>query len=425
MASPKKLSNYLRANRKRLGLSQEEVAFLLGSEITTSGGSTNRMEVVDSPSGPNEATLENSIASYYSPGCNGYVPQFSGVMTFYKHGSDPMDLGWFRMDLAQRILSWGGGLDYNFTGAYMGEDPGDPVGDFALSFDDTWGFGYFDHKAASWDGVLPLWQVDETGGHTLFTYDSQKRPVKQTKVGVSATGGFASQSAITNSTSYDASGRTLTNTIAAGSLTLSTVVAYDLQGRVTSQTDTNSLSTTFNYDFGGRKITQTLPTGATKISENFLDRRLKSVTGTGVVHEYHDWNYTSDRTAPLMKLVKTLHTIHFGSSTSNRIRIEGIDWAGRSIRSETLDPNETNSIISYVHYFTSRGKLPSEQYEVLPGGETIVQATGYGYDGTVNTIYIPFVSVVGGAAPCAFDAGRKTGQARRLCRRNQSGECSN
>lgn len=32
MASPKKLSNYLRANRKRLGLSQEEVAFLLGSE---------------------------------------------------------------------------------------------------------------------------------------------------------------------------------------------------------------------------------------------------------------------------------------------------------------------------------------------------------------------------------------------------------
>lgn len=28
----KKLSNYLRANRKRLGLSQEEVAFLLGAE---------------------------------------------------------------------------------------------------------------------------------------------------------------------------------------------------------------------------------------------------------------------------------------------------------------------------------------------------------------------------------------------------------
>lgn len=31
----KKLSNYLRANRKRLGLSQEEVAFLLGSESGT------------------------------------------------------------------------------------------------------------------------------------------------------------------------------------------------------------------------------------------------------------------------------------------------------------------------------------------------------------------------------------------------------
>lgn len=32
MASSQKLSNYLRANRKRLGLSQEEVAYLLGAE---------------------------------------------------------------------------------------------------------------------------------------------------------------------------------------------------------------------------------------------------------------------------------------------------------------------------------------------------------------------------------------------------------
>jgi transcriptional regulator with XRE-family HTH domain len=32
MATPSRFSNYLRANRKRLGLSQEEVAFLLGAE---------------------------------------------------------------------------------------------------------------------------------------------------------------------------------------------------------------------------------------------------------------------------------------------------------------------------------------------------------------------------------------------------------
>lgn len=32
MATPPRFSNYLRANRKRFGLSQEEVAFLLGSD---------------------------------------------------------------------------------------------------------------------------------------------------------------------------------------------------------------------------------------------------------------------------------------------------------------------------------------------------------------------------------------------------------
>src|SRR5205823_3118306 len=154
-----------------------------------------------------------------------------------------------------------------------------------------------DYKGTNtYDGDLVLLEVDEQGVAMTNTYDSLKRLVSKKKLGVSAGGGFPAQSDITSTIAYDAYGRVLTNTTASGSLNYSASTLYDLAGRETSVTDTNGLTTTFVYDLGGRKTTKTRPDLSTEIRENYLDRRLKSVTGTGVVNEFHDWLFTRDRT---------------------------------------------------------------------------------------------------------------------------------
>src|SRR5205823_4187899 len=122
--------------------------------------------------------------------------------------------------------------------------------------------------------------------------------------------------------------------------------------RETSVTDTNGLTTTFVYDLGGRKTTKTRPDLSTEIRENYLDRRLKSVTGTGVVNEFHDWLFTRDRTTnALMFAVASFHTIQYGSTNSTRQRTEGLDWAGRAIRFESGDFTSTNKIIEHHRFY--------------------------------------------------------------------------
>jgi len=56
---------------------------------------------------------------------------------------------------------------------------------------------------------------------------------------------------------------------------------------MTQTVDTAGLVTSYSYADGGRKAVQTLPGGATQVTTNFLDGRVKSVTGSGTVHQYY------------------------------------------------------------------------------------------------------------------------------------------
>jgi RHS repeat-associated protein len=145
--------------------------------------------------------------------------------------------------------------------------------------------------SGTWPSDLKLSESDENGVVSSYTYDSLKRTKTKTKAGASVSG-YPAQGAITNLFACDAVGHVLTNTTVAGTLTLKTVAQYDLAGRVTNQISPEGLATSFAYANGGRQTTATYSSGATKVTRNYLDRRVASVTGSAVTNTFLDYGQT-------------------------------------------------------------------------------------------------------------------------------------
>jgi RHS repeat-associated protein len=146
----------------------------------------------------------------------------------------------------------------------------------------------------TWPADLKFSETDERGTVVSYSYDSLKRVKSKTKLGVSIAG-FPIQAATTNILAFDAAGRVLTNATAAGNLSLRTVTSFDLAGRVTTQISPEGLVTSIAYlnvAGTGQRITETYSSGTTKITQNFLDRRVASVTGSSVTNVFLDYGQT-------------------------------------------------------------------------------------------------------------------------------------
>ena len=141
-------------------------------------------------------------------------------------------------------------------------------------------------------------RTDATGIVTSYpTYDGLKRPLVVLKSGVAASPPYAAQSDITTTYEYNAAGQVTRETISAGGLSLVRTNGFDPAGRPTRSRATDGLETTYAYANGGRTTTVTRPGGATEITDHYLDGRVKSVTGTGVVARYYDYGASADGTA--------------------------------------------------------------------------------------------------------------------------------
>ncbi len=181
------------------------------------------------------------------------------------------------------------------------------------------------------DGSLLLSEMDETGKETVYTYDTLKRIKTRTIKGISAMDGYPSQSDQITTYVYDASGRTLSETQSAGSLSMVNASAFDKTGRLTSQTNSDGLVTTFAYPGNTSGTNITLPGGATLLLTNYLDGRLKSKTGTSTIAEYYDydldWQYSMGR-------VQDYTVKRIGALNSGRYVKTGIDWVDNQIYEE-------------------------------------------------------------------------------------------
>ena len=172
------------------------------------------------------------------------------------------------------------------------------------------------------DGQLLRWEADATGARTEYSYDSLKRLAQARRVGV--TNALASIPTMATNITYDAAGRVTLRAVVGADLALTTHWCYDAAGRLMRQVCDNGLTTNYAYSFGstgGQVVTTTLPGGATIVREQYIDRRLKSQTGTAVIAEFHTNGVVQ---GPAVE-IPLLDTNHWGSAQSPRWTVTGYD----------------------------------------------------------------------------------------------------
>lgn len=152
--------------------------------------------------------------------------------------------------------------------------------------------GRITYSATYYSGGKVDTETDEQGIETAYTYQGDNL-LTVTKKGVAAATisdvPYAAQPDIVTTYDYDLLGRQVSEVVTSGTATLpARTTTYTVAGDIASQTEAG-LTTTFIYENGGRKTTTTQPTGATEIVENYLDGQTKSITGTGVLHQFFDY----------------------------------------------------------------------------------------------------------------------------------------
>ncbi|WP_038167650.1 RHS repeat protein, partial [Verrucomicrobium sp. BvORR106] len=138
------------------------------------------------------------------------------------------------------------------------------------------------------------------------------------------------------------------------------VSVYDEVGQLLSTTDQQDRVTSYTYDTtaeGGRRTTETGPGGVTRITTYYRDGQLKSVTGTGVVPEYHTYAVSGGL---------TMATVHYGAENSPRWRRTVTDGQGRLIREEKPTFGGTGVLATVVHYNARGQRVKVERPGLAP-----------------------------------------------------------
>jgi RHS repeat-associated protein len=211
----------------------------------------------------------------------------------------------------------------------------------------------------TWDCCGKASETDRQGIVRSFSYDDLGRMETQTK--------DAADPMVSTDT-YDAAGRRLTQSIGAGGLSQSSSSVYDLSGRLTQSTDASGLVTGYNHTAGGRITTVTRPGGATEITERYLDGRVKSITGTGVVPRYYTYGANADGTR--------WTRIDTGTPSSPMWETTTVDLLGRTIK---VEKPGYDSIETTIHTYNDMGQL-------IKIAATGLADTLYAYDDIGNQI---------------------------------------
>jgi RHS repeat-associated protein len=209
--------------------------------------------------------------------------------------------------------------------------------------------------------------TDPSGTETQFAHDELGRVVTSIKKGAAASGSYAAQGDITTTFTYDGANRVTQTVSSGGALSQTTTSTYDLAGRLTQSVAPGGYTTGFAYTSGGKIVTATLPGGATKITETYLDGRTKSVTGTAVVASYTGYTVNSSPGT-------ITRQVNFGTSTSTALVKVTTDWLGRPIQEERpAPPGASPSTFTLTFTFNSLGQLAKRV-------ETGLADTLYSYD---------------------------------------------
>ena len=189
-------------------------------------------------------------------------------------------------------------------------------------------------------------EIGTDGTTTYFDYDVLGRLKRRTVEGA-VPAGFPQQPNRTTHYQLDAEGRVLQETIVATNLALVSSNQYDLAGRLVQTIDSAGLETRYEYSADGRTTTVVRPGGATEITENYLDGRVKSVAGAGVVPRYYDYGVDPDGSQWTM--------VHTGRPDSPMWEKTTTDMLGRTLREER--PGIGGTVVTTASEYDEKGHL--------------------------------------------------------------------
>jgi RHS repeat-associated protein len=232
--------------------------------------------------------------------------------------------------------------------------------------------------AAAYDGKLRVSQTDENGVTTTYAYDALDRVESETKTGVAASGSYAAQGAVTTTYLRELGGLDcgcdgeLISVVSGGSLSLETKVKKDAAGRITFSKDAAGLETSYSYSLGGRQSTRTNPDGGTLIELKHADRRIASITGTGVIAEYFDYGVNADGTTWTQKTFRHPMGERWERKTSNQL--------GQLVKIER--PAYDGGVLTASYAYNAKGQKTRQRQRHFSGATetTLIADTLFEYD---------------------------------------------
>jgi RHS repeat-associated protein len=199
-------------------------------------------------------------------------------------------------------------------------------------------------ESATWShccGKQTERQADST--EWFYDYDGLKRVLSKTKLSIDGSIGF------TERYTYDGNGNRLSETHSGGDLSLTTRYVYDALGRKVEQTDPAGLLSRWEYSADGLTETEYLPSGGTRITQRYLDGRLKAIRGSAVIAEFYDYGVDADGSN------WTKHFIGSYDASSPRWRMTKHDVLGRLI--EEAEPAYDGSVQLVQYSYNDHGLL--------------------------------------------------------------------
>lgn len=225
--------------------------------------------------------------------------------------------------------------------------------------------------AAAYDADLQVSRTSADGVTITTTYDDLDKVDTETREGAPASGTYAAQDDITTVYLRDLGGLDcgcdgdVTAITTGGTLSLETQTKKDPIGRLTYQKDTAGLETFYAYALAGRQITRTNPDGGTAVQLKHADRRLASLTGTGVIPEYYDYGVNADGT--------TWQKRTMVSSSGDRWEKTTLNHLGQTIKVER--PAFDGGVLVTTYTYDAQGRqVRTRQRHVAGATETTLIA---------------------------------------------------
>ena len=188
----------------------------------------------------------------------------------------------------------------------------------------------------------PLWEKDEDGVLTTYSYNTARQLVEAIRSEV-ADGATVVTPEMIISYTRDALGKITALRKDTGPMTVTESRAYDLLGRLTSETDVLGRETTHAYSEDGLTETVTTPTGATLITQKHPDGTVLRRSGTG----QRDISTVSDVVADGVRLTQTAHDAGGGAVILNRTIVNGL---GQTIRTAVPQASGSGFIYENMTY---------------------------------------------------------------------------